>query len=410
MRAILHSDMNSYYASVEMMLDPSLRGKAVAVCGSTETRHGIVLAKSELAKKAGVKTGMVNWEAQKCCPGLIIVPPHYEQYIKYSALAHEIYGRYTDLIEPFGMDECWLDVTGSSRYSDPLSIAEEIRRTTKEELGLTVSIGVSFTKIFAKLGSDMKKPDAITCITEDGYRSQVWPLKASNLLGVGSVTAKKLATRGIATIGDIARCDRGLLRSWLGVNGVKLWQYANGLDNARVSPYGYAPPVKSISHGITCVADLMDSTEVKNVLLTLTPRVSKQLREAKLQATGVQMYVRDNDLFSREFQCKLDYPTQSWKYMVECAMELFSKRYSWERPIRSVCIRAIDLISAKLPYQLDLFGDFEKRQRVEALERVIDDLHRRFGDESVFIASTMEAKLKKDKAREELRMPAAMYV
>ena len=123
MRAILHSDMNSYYASVEMMLDPSLRGKAVAVCGSTETRHGIVLAKSELAKKAGVKTGMVNWEAQKCCPGLIIVPPHYEQYIKYSALAHEIYGRYTDLIEPFGMDECWLDVTGSSRYSDPLSIA-----------------------------------------------------------------------------------------------------------------------------------------------------------------------------------------------------------------------------------------------------------------------------------------------
>lgn len=150
MRAILHSDMNSYYASVEMMLDPKLRGKAIAVCGSTETRHGIVLAKSELAKRQGVKTGMANWEAQRCCPGLITVPPHYEQYIKYSKLAHEIYGRYTDLVEPFGMDECWLDVSGSSCMGDPLSIAEEIRQATKEELGLTVSIGVSFNKIFAK--------------------------------------------------------------------------------------------------------------------------------------------------------------------------------------------------------------------------------------------------------------------
>lgn len=410
MRAILHSDMNSYYASVEMMLDPSLRGKAVAVCGSTETRHGIVLAKSELAKRAGVKTGMANWEAQQCCPNLITVPPHYEQYIKYSALAHEIYGRYTDLIEPFGMDECWLDVTESSKCGDPLSIAEEIRKTTKEELGLTVSIGVSFTKIFAKLGSDMKKPDAITCITEDSYQSQVWPLKASELLGVGPATTKKLALRGVNTIGDIARCDCGLLRLWLGVNGLKLWEYANGMDNARVSSYGYTPPVKSISHGITCIADLENNTEVKSVLLTLAPRVSKQLREAKLQATGVQLYVRDKDLYSREFQCRLDYPTQSWKEMVERTMELFARRYSWDKPIRAVCIRAINLISAELPYQLDLFCDFEKRQKIEALERTIDDLHRRFGDESVFIAATMEAKLKKDRAREELRMPAAIYV
>lgn len=173
MRAILHSDMNSYYASVEMMLNPSLKGKAVAVCGSTETRHGIVLAKSELAKKHGVKTGMANWEAQQCCPTLIIVPPRYEQYIKYSALAHEIYGRFTDLIEPFGMDECWLDVTGSSCIGDPLSIAESLRSLVHEELGLTVSIGVSFNKIFAKLGSDMKKPDAITCITQENYRTQI---------------------------------------------------------------------------------------------------------------------------------------------------------------------------------------------------------------------------------------------
>ena len=156
-RAILHSDMNSFYASVEMMLDPKLRGKAVAVCGSTENRHGIVLAKSELAKRAGVKTGMVNWEAKQRCKDLILVPPQYDQYLKYSKLAHEIYYRYTDLVEPFGMDECWLDVTGCEIYGKPLEIAEEIRQSVKEELGLTVSIGVSFNKIFAKLGSDLKK-------------------------------------------------------------------------------------------------------------------------------------------------------------------------------------------------------------------------------------------------------------
>lgn len=157
-RAILHSDLNCFYASVEMMLDPSLRGKPVAVCGSTEERHGIVLAKSELAKKAGVKTGMANWQARKACPNLIVVPPQYDQYLKYSKLTRAIYQRYTDMIEPFGMDECWLDVTGSKAVcGTAMEIAENIRAATREELGLTVSIGVSFNKVFAKLGRDMKK-------------------------------------------------------------------------------------------------------------------------------------------------------------------------------------------------------------------------------------------------------------
>ena len=164
-RAILHSDLNCFYASVETMLNPSLRDKAIAVCGSTEERHGIVLAKSEKAKKAGVKTGMVNWQAKHICKDLIIVPPQYDQYLKYSRLTQEIYGRYTDMIEPFGMDECWLDVTGSGVCGRPLQIAESIRKTVREELGLTVSIGVSYNKIFAKIGSDMKKPDAVTEIT-----------------------------------------------------------------------------------------------------------------------------------------------------------------------------------------------------------------------------------------------------
>ena len=176
-RAILHSDMNSFYASVEMMLDPSLKGKPVAVCGSTENRHGIVLAKSQLAKKAGVKTGMVNWEARQRCPNLVVVPPQYDEYIKYSRLAHEIYYRYTDLVEPFGMDECWLDITHSMYpFKSAMDVAEQIRTSTREELGLTVSIGVSFNKIFAKLGSDMKKPDAITEITQGGFKEKIWPL------------------------------------------------------------------------------------------------------------------------------------------------------------------------------------------------------------------------------------------
>lgn len=363
MRAILHSDLNAFYASVEQMLDPALRGKAVAVCGSTETRHGIVLAKSEPAKRSGVKTGMANWEAQRCCPGLIIVPPHYDQYVRFSALTHEIYSRYTDLIEPLGMDECWLDVTGSTVLGSPLSIAEEIRKATKEELGLSVSIGISFTKIFAKLGSDMKKPDAITCITEDNYKERVWPLSASALFGVGPATTRKLAARGVTTIGGIAHCDPSVLKAWLGVNGLKLWEYANGLDCARVAPDGYVPPIKSISHGITCMDDLLHNAEVKSVLLTLAPRVSKQLRKAGLQATGVQLSVRDNGLYTQEFQCKLPYPTQSWKEMVDQAMKLFMARYSWHKPIRAVSIRAIDLICEKQPFQLDLFDDYLQQQK-----------------------------------------------
>ena len=218
-RAILHSDLNSFYASVEIMLNPTLRDKAIAVCGSTEDRHGIVLAKSEKAKKAGIKTGMVNWEARQKCPGLIMVPPQYEQYLKYSKLTREIYQRYTDQVEPYGMDECWLDVTGSlGACGSALSIAEEIRRTTREELGLTVSIGVSYNKIFAKLGSDMKKPDAITVINRCDYQEKVWPLPVSDLFYVGRATDKKLARYGIRTIGELARAPRDFLKSTLHEN------------------------------------------------------------------------------------------------------------------------------------------------------------------------------------------------
>jgi len=410
-RTILHSDLNSFYASVEAMLNPKLRGKAVAVCGSTENRHGIVLAKSELAKRAGVKTGMVNWEATQCCPNLIMVQPHYDQYVKYSKLTRAIYDQYTDQIEPFGMDECWLDVTGSRCHGDGLAIAEAIRTSVYEQLGLTVSIGVSFTKIFAKLGSDMKKPDAITCITPESYRTQVWPLPASDLLYVGRATTEKLRRRGIETIGGIAQCDKMLLKSWFGVNGIKLWEFANGVDNSRVRPFDYEPVAKSVGHGITCTADLENNNEVLQVLFELAQGVSLRLRQAELIATRVQLYIRDCNLNYREFQCKLPYPTQSWREMVNCAMELFRLRYTWQYPIRSVTIRAVDLISTRTPQQLDLFGDQEKRKRNDDLEIAIEDIQRRFGRDAIRIASSMNGlKVQKDKSHEQLTMPAAMYV
>ena len=297
-RAILHSDLNCFYASVEMMLDPRLRGKAVAVCGCTEDRHGIVLAKSEKAKRAGVKTGMVNWEAQRCCKDLIIVPPQYDQYLKYSKLTQAIYQRYTDMVEPFGMDECWLDVTGSRAVcGDAMNIAEQIRRSVREELGLTVSIGVSFNKVFAKLGSDMKKPDAITEISSNAFREKVWPLPCSDMIYCGPATTAKLARYGVRSIGDVAACDPVFLKGLLGVNGLGLWSYANGRDNSRVMHKDFVSPIKSVGHGITCISDLENEDEVRKVILALSQDIGHKLRVHGLSTRTVQIHVRGNDLF-----------------------------------------------------------------------------------------------------------------
>ena len=271
--------MNSFYASVECMLNPSLKGKPVAVGGSAESRHGIILAKSQEAKACGVKTGEALWQAREKCSDLIIIEPHYEEYMKYSEKAHEIYRRYTDLIEPFGLDECWLDVTSSlSLFGSGAVIAESIRETVKFELGLTVSIGVSFNKIFAKLGSDLKKPDAVTCIEKANFREKIWPLPASDLLGVGRATTKKFESCGIITIGDLAKTDVDFLRRRFGKCGEQLWVYANGLDSSRVKHDSYLREIKSIGHGITCVSDLVSTDEVWKVFLQLSQDVSRRLK------------------------------------------------------------------------------------------------------------------------------------
>ena len=409
-RAILHSDLNCFYASVEMMLDPSLRGKAVAVCGSTEDRHGIVLAKSEKAKKAGIKTGMVNWEARQLCKDLIVVPPQYDQYLKYSKLTQAIYQRYTDLIEPFGMDECWLDVTGSRMVcGDAMSIAEDIRRSVREELGLTVSIGVSYNKIFAKLGSDMKKPDAITEIRRDTYMEKVWPLHCSEMIYCGRATTAKLAKFGIHTIGDVAQTDPNFLKQLLGVNGVALWRYANGTDSSRVMHRDFVSPVKSVGHGITCVSDLENEEEVWKVILALCQDVGHRLRLHELSARGVQIAVRGNDLFGSQFQCKLPFKTQLPSEIGSAAFHLFQERYRWSSKVRAVTVRAIDLVPQNEADQLTLFVDNEKRNRREKLEDAIEELRGRFGKHAITYGILMGDLKMPDDGRHSVKMPGMMY-
>ena len=408
-RVILHSDMNSFYASVEAMLDPSLKGKAVAVCGATEERHGIVLAKSELAKKAGVKTGMVNWEAKQRCPGLILVPPQYDQYVKYSRLAHEIYYRYTDLVEPFGMDECWLDVTGSGTYGTGMEIAEKIRTACREELGLTVSIGVSFNKIFAKLGSDMKKPDAITEITRADFKEKVWPLAASELIYVGRATEKKLAGYGVHTVGELAAIQPDILQGWFGINGLKLWAYANGADKSRVMHKDFVSPMKSIGHGITCTADLDDEEEVSRVLLELSQDVGHRLRIHDLCAQGVQIYVRGNDLHGFQFQCKLPFRTQLPSEIAAAGFRLFQERYRWGTKVRAVCIRAIDLVPKSEVEQLNMFVDTARRDRRERLEDAIESLRDRYGKRAITYAALLGNLKMPDDGRHSVKMPGLMY-
>lgn len=388
MRYILHSDLNSFYASVEIVLDPSLRGRPIAVCGSRETRHGIVLAKSDPAKSMGVATGMAIWEARQCCPDLLIVPPHYGEYIKYSNQVHSIYARYTGFIEPYGLDECWLDVTGIKDRTG-LDTAEEIRNAVQTETGLTVSIGVSFNKIFAKLGSDMKKPNAITVIGPNNFREKIWNLPVGDLFGVGPATQRKLHLRCIDTIGQLAAADPDMLRSWFGVIGPRLWCYANGLDRSSVAPDGYIPAVKSVGHGMTTPKDLESEAEVRDVLVVLVPRISRKLRQCRLQARGVQVSLRTNDLAFHQFQGRLPYPTQCTREIIECTFELFRTHYFWDKQIMAITVRAVDLISEMQALQLDVFGDFEERQRIERLERIVEQIQDQYGREAIQSATAL---------------------
>jgi len=391
-RTILHCDLNNYFASVESLRHPAYREVPMIVGGETKDRHGIVLAKNELAKALGIQTGESIYQARIKCPALVIAKPHYEEYLYYSRKVRQICARYTDQIESMGMDECWMDVTASrDLFGSGRQIAEALRRSVKEETGLTVSVGVSFNKVFAKLGSDMKKPDAVTEIPYDRFREIVWPLPAFEMLGVGMKTYKKIYCRGCRTIGDIANMKVEYLQSWLGKLGGVLWMYANGLENSRVLWQNEGEPIQSIGHGTTTVRDLTNNTEVQYVLEELAEEVGTKLRAHGLSAGGVSVQVRENDMVVREYQCQLPHRTQLARELAGEAASLFRRKHTWRVPLRSVTVRAIGIDSRHTPEQLDLFTDYKKRDRLLVLEQTMDRIRQRYGTHAVTSGSYLAA-------------------
>lgn len=383
-RVILHSDMNNCYASIELLYRPELRGKSVAVGGDPEARHGIVLAKDQIAKKAGVKTGMALWQARQVCPDIVFVPPRMDLYLKFSRLAHEIYGEYTDKQEAFGIDESWLDVTEScSIKGDGMTVANQISSRIKKELGITVSIGVSWNKIFAKLGSDYKKPDAITEISRENYKEIVWPLKAEELLYVGRATKRKLNQYGIRTIGELATADRKFLHRTLGKMGVVLSVFANGDDQTPVSYEDEHAPIKSIGNSTTTPRDLENETDVSIIIYLLAESVSARLRENHFVGDVIEISVRDNELHSFTRQRKVSMPTNITSEIGSYAMQIFKENYNWNKPIRSIGVRVADLMTDTVPVQLDLFNNQERRDRQHKMDLAVDEIRRRFGYYSI---------------------------
>lgn len=383
-RSILHVDINSCYANIEILHHPELRGKPVAVGGSVEARHGIILAKSQEAKPYGIKTGEAIWQAKQKCPGLIVLPPNYSLYLRFSRMIRALFAEYTDQVEPFGLDEAWLDVTGSQHlFGSGPQIAEQIRQRVKKEIGITVSIGASWNKIFSKLGSDMKKPDAITVITKEDYKQKVWTLPAEDLLYVGRATQRKLYGRGITTIGGIAQTPPDMLHDWFGKWGYVLHTFANGCDTTPVARAGNEAVIKSIGNSTTTPRDINNARDAKIVFFNLSESVAARLREQGLKGQTIQIGIRDNTLINFERQMKLPQSTCISGEICAAAMKLLDQNYRWERPLRSIGVRACDLVSAHENVQLTMYGDELQRERQESLERTIDDIRRRFGHYSI---------------------------
>lgn len=395
-RIIFHVDLNSFFASVETVLHPEYRGKAIAVCGDTEKRHGIVLAKSEPAKAAGVKTGMPNWQAKLACPELLIVHPEYSNYSEFSKLAYSIYERYTDNIESFGIDECWLDMTPLSKnIYDAYYLADDIRKTVSDELGLTVSVGVSFNKVFAKLGSDMKKPDAVTCIPYENFLDIIGNLPADAMIGVGRAAEKVLRFAGINTIGELAAADPEWLEFRLGKCGRTMWEYANGFDRSPVLKKHYKPQIKSVGHGTTMPEDMTTCDEVKCVMLELCQDIGYRLRMNRKKARGVSVTVRDRLMNDKEWQTSLPYITSNADAIAAAAYMLFLNKYKWTDSVRAVTVRAIDLVSEDTPEQMDLFSDYSRILKNEQLDKTIDEIRYRYGNSIIRNASLLSLHNKK---------------
>ncbi|MBR2377348.1 MAG: DNA polymerase IV [Clostridia bacterium] len=405
MRVILHVDLNNFYASVEMKLDPSLKGKFVGVCGSIENRHGIILAKSENAKKMGVKTGMVIKDALKLCPELVLVEAKHDKYISYSNLVRDIYRKYTDKIEPFGIDECWLDVTNSVKmFGSGEEIAEQIRQTVKNELGLTVSIGVSFNKVFAKLGSDYKKPDAITVISNDNYKNLVWNMGVENLLFVGRSTKQKLEKLNIKTIGNLAITDSDFISKKFGKWGETLQTYAKGEENSEVLLDEEHSEIKSVGNSITSYRDLVTLDDVKIVLTILSESVSARVNDYKIgKPDTLTLFVRDSELVSITRQVKLDYPSCLAEDYEKTAYQLFIKNVKGKFSIRSLGVSVSGFNKGDEQISFDSLN-YDKKSK---LNDAVSDIKHKYGNESLLKGIVLKDKkfMKEDPKTEHVVHP-----
>ena len=391
-RVIFHCDLNAFYASVELLSYPELREKPVAVCGDPAARHGIILAKNEAAKAQGVKTAETIWQAKRKCHDLVLLPAHHRVYREFSRRINRMYQDYTDLVEPFGIDESWLDVSGTLHLfgGDPTALADEIRRRMRQEFGLTISVGVSFNKVFAKLGSDYKKPDATTCITRENFRQMVWPLPVGDLLYVGRAAAETMKKFGVRTIGDLARFDRESLFHLLGRHGAQLHDYANGLDRAPVAPAGQYTPPKSVGSGNTFARNLTGREEFQAGVGMLAGQVAARLRRHRMKCTGVALQIRDPDFRDLSRQKRLEVPTCLGREIARAAMELAEGCWTMERPVRALTVTAIALIpEEEASVQQTLFsgGGEEKRARLERLARTTDAIRAKYGPGAIGMAS-----------------------
>ena len=381
-RWIFHCDCNSFYASVELLRHPELRDQCVAVCGDPEGRHGIVLAKNEPAKRMGVKTAEVIWQAKRKCPDLVLLPPHREYYRKYSKIINEIYRKYTDRVEPFGIDESWLDVTGTWQLfaESPAALADQLRAEVKAATGLTISVGVSFNKVFARLGSDYKKPDATTLITRENFHKIVWPLPAGDLLYVGASAQNRLAGMGISTIGELAAARPEALAEALGKLGLELSRYARGEDEAPVRRWGEKEPIKSVGNGTTFRRNIRGPAEIRSALNVLADEVAGRLRRHGVWAGAVQVTIRDPELKTITRQKQLPMSTHLARDLANACWQLMEKNWDMARPVRMLTVTALAITEEPFAVQQSLFDDAPKADpRREKLEQSLDAIRKKYG-------------------------------
>ncbi|EJU20191.1 MULTISPECIES: DNA polymerase IV [Mogibacterium] len=395
-RRILHCDMNSFYASVELLSRPALKDKPVAVAGDPGSRHGIILAKNEAAKRFGIVTAETVQSARRKCPDLITLPPHHEKYREYSRILNSIYLEYTDLVEPFSVDESWLDVTASEMImGDAKLIADSIRERVKRELGLTLSAGVSFNKIFAKMGSDYKKPDATTVISRQNFKRLLWPMSVSEMFMVGRATAAKLDGLGIRTVGDLAHADRLLLANIFGVHGDNLYRYANGLDDEPVRAYDRREDIKSVGHGMTFRRNLQGPDDIGIALTELTDMVSARLRRHSKWARGVRVEVTTPEFKRLSRQKRLPKPVSSPAAFRRAALDLIKELRYIDRPIRLLTVTAIDLTDSPDAGQLTIFTigasteENHQNEKDESIAKALDQIRDKFGQSSIKFAHVL---------------------